>query len=151
MYSNLTRDQVRGFFCNAWSKYLVSDNLTPIEQIAIHWIIQHPEWHPLIGASQETFAHEYTPEEGKTNPFLHLSLHLAISEQVSIDLPKGIRDAYHTLIKKKGSEHNAAHEVMECLGEAIWMSQRHKMPIDMDSYIRCVKRIARSAKAVRVS
>jgi hypothetical protein len=69
-------------------------------------------------------------------------MHLSIAEQVSIDQPPGIRAATQALAQRLGSEHDAHHQVMECLGEMIWNSQRSGMPPDGAAYIDCVRRRA---------
>jgi hypothetical protein len=84
----------------------------------------------------------YDPDQGRENPFLHLSMHLSISEQVSIDQPRGIKQAYELLAARRGSPHEAQHEVMECLGQMMWESQRSGLPPDGDQYIACVRRRA---------
>jgi hypothetical protein len=84
----------------------------------------------------------YTVEDGRTNPFLHLSMHLSIAEQVSIDQPSGIRQAVQLLANRLGSLHEAHHQVMECLGEMIWASQRSGLPPDGPAYIEAVRRRA---------
>jgi hypothetical protein len=82
---------------------------------------------------------EFTPEGGQTNPFLHLALHLAIAEQISIDQPRGIKAAYFAL-RRTLEVHDAEHAVMECLAEALWHSQRDKVPMDGEDYLDCVRR-----------
>jgi hypothetical protein len=69
-------------------------------------------------------------------------MHLSISEQLAIDQPSGIRQAHDLLSRKLGSAHEAAHEVMECLGEMIWASQRSGLPPDGERYLECVRRRA---------
>ena len=86
----------------------------------------------------------YTVEEGRSNPFLHLSMHLSISEQCSIDQPRGIRQAVELLAARRGDLHQAQHEVMECLGETIWTSQRSGLPPDPHAYLDAVRRRATS-------
>ena len=100
-----------------------------------------------MNASRETrflltLQDRYTVEEGRTNPFLHLSMHLTITEQVSIDQPRGIKQAVQLLSARRQSEHDAHHEVMECLGDMIWTSQRSGLPPDGHRYIDCVQRRA---------
>jgi hypothetical protein len=74
------------------------------------------------------------------NPFLHLSLHLAVAEQLAIDQPPGIRAQFERLRAAKGSEHAALHAVLECLGEVIWQSQRTNAPPDGALYLECLTR-----------
>ncbi len=136
-----TQADVRGFFVDARSKRLARLPLTPLETIAADWIEAHPEYEPDLVAA-DTAAEPDTPQEGRENPFLHLSMHLSISEQISIDQPRGIRQAFELLSAKRGSAHEAQHEVMECLGEMIWEAQRSNRPPDGERYIDCVRRRA---------
>jgi hypothetical protein len=139
---NPSRDDVRRFFCAAWAKHRAGQVLIPIEAIAVRWIELHPEYHALLEDTERALAEEFTVERGVTNPFLHLSMHLSISEQVSIDQPRGIRQAVDLLAQRLGSPHAAHHEVMECLGEMLWTSQRSGQPPDGERYLECVRRRA---------
>ena len=85
---------------------------------------------------------DYSPERGQSNPFLHLSMHLAISEQLSIDQPPGIRRAHDKLAARLGSTHDAQHAIMECLGQIIWDAQRTNTPPDTDAYLALIERRA---------
>ena len=137
-----TQNDVRRFFCDAHRKRLDGAPLTPLEMIAVDWIDEHPEYHAELADLEAALAAVYEVEDGRTNPFLHLSMHLSISEQVGIDQPRGIRQACELLAARRGSAHEAQHEVMECLGEMIWASQRSGLPPDGERYIDCVRRRA---------
>ena len=113
--------------------------LTPIEAIAGDWIAQHPEYYPALVPVPAGEPDPYEPREGAPNPFLHLSMHLTIAEQLAIDQPSGIRAAVDRLTRRLGSQHDAHHEVMECLGEMLWTAQRHGQPPDGTRYVRCVE------------
>jgi Domain of unknown function (DUF1841) len=133
---------VRRFFCTAHAKQQRGLALDPMETIAGRWIAEHPEYHPDLDDEAAAQAAVYSVEGGRTNPFLHLSMHLSIHEQVAIDQPTGIRQAVDLLAARRGSLHEAHHEVMECLGEMIWASQRSGLPPDGLAYIDCVRRRA---------
>ena len=90
---NPSRDQVRQFFCGAWKKQQAHLPLVGAEVAAADLALRHPEYHALLNAPELAVEQEWTPEGGQMNPFLHLSLHLAITEQVSINQPPGIRPA----------------------------------------------------------
>lgn len=135
---NPSREQVRTFFTESWQKHLNKQILTPLENMAVDWIRQHPEYHNEL-VREGALNTEYTVEGGQTNPFLHLSMHLAISEQLSIDQPPGIRAAHDSLAQKVGA-HEAAHEIMECLGEVVWEAQRLGKPFDNDTYLELIQR-----------
>lgn len=137
-----SQNDVRRFFCEAHRKRCAGLPLTPMETTAADWTEQHPEYHAELDDLEAALAAVYDVETGRTNPFLHLSMHLSISEQVSIDQPRGIKQAYELLAAKRGSAHEAQHEVMECLGQMMWESQRSGQPPDGHRYIDCVRRRA---------
>ena len=137
---NPSRDEVRRFFFDTWRKHQAQEILTPLETQALDWVLEHPEYHALLSDPDTYLTRDYLPEFGEVNPFLHLSLHLSVSEQVAIDQPPGIRAQYERLAKKRGSLHEAAHDVLECLGETVWQAQRNGLPPDGAAYLECVKR-----------
>ena len=137
-----SRDQVRQFFCAAWKKHQERLPLVGAEVTAADIAARHPEYHALLADSAAALEKEWTPEGGQTNPFLHLSLHLAIEEQLSIDQPPGIRAAFNLLQSRHGDRHEALHDVLDCLGEMLWRAQRSKLPPDGEAYLDCVRRKA---------
>jgi len=137
-----SQHDVRSFFCGTWRKQREGAPLSPIEAQAAAWIDEHPEYHATLADEAEALAASYTVEDGRENPFLHLAMHLSILEQTGIDQPTGIRQAVQLLAAKRQSLHAAHHEVMECLGEMIWTSQRSGLPPDGLAYIDCVRRRA---------
>lgn len=139
---NPSRDQARRFLAHAWRKRRDGLPATPLETLAADIVAQHPEYHALLEGSDEALARDWTPDGGETNPFLHLSLHLAIAEQLSIDQPPGIRAAAERLTARLGDRHAALHAVLECLGETLWRSQRDRQPPDGAAYLDCLWRAA---------
>lgn len=135
---NPSKDEVRQFFCQAWQKFQARQPLTALESLAADWIVEHPEYHAELNDLDAALGRDYSVEQGRSNPFLHLSMHLSIEEQVSIDQPPGIRQAFAQLAQRLDSRHEAMHQVMECLGEALWRAQRDQMPIDAQAYIDSV-------------
>lgn len=134
-----SQHDVRRFFCDSFRKQAQGEVLTPMEALAADWIAEHPEYHGDLSDLDAALAAVYDVEAGRTNPFLHLSMHLSISEQVAIDQPHGIKQAYELLRARRGSAHEAQHEVMECLGDMMWTSQRSGLPPDGERYIACVR------------
>jgi hypothetical protein len=143
---NPSQQDVRLFFCAASRKQQAGEILTPIEAIAAGWIVQHPEYAQLLADPDKALAADYSIKRGESNPFLHLSMHLSIAEQISIDQPKGVRDAYLALTRKLGSEHDAHHLMMEALGEMIWNAQRSGQPPDGAAYVTALRRQAGTEK-----
>jgi Domain of unknown function (DUF1841) len=137
-----SQNDVRTFFCTAWRKHLAGEPLSAMDTLAAQWTERHPEYHADLADLDAALAAVYTVEDGRTNPFLHLSMHLSISEQVSIDQPRGIRQVVELLAAKRGDLHAAQHEVMDCLGEMLWESQRSGRPPDPHAYLDRVRRRA---------
>lgn len=132
-------NDVRRFFCEAYRKHKSGAVLTPMDAIAADWISHHPEYAEALTDADAAVARDYSVEGGQANPFLHLSMHLSIAEQVSIDQPRGIKAAHDALVRKLG-QHEAHHEIMECLGQMIWTSQKNGVPPDSAAYVECVRK-----------
>lgn len=136
---NPSREQVRRFFCDAWRKHQQKSLLDGAERTAAELIAQHPEYHALLDNADAAVDQEFSPDGGKMNPFLHLSLHLAIADQISIDQPPGIRAAYFAL-RQKLEVHDAEHVILECLGETLWRAQGNTAALDAEYYLESIRR-----------
>jgi len=141
MYTPNQQD-VRRFFCRISEKLLTHEALEPIEQVAAPWVSEHPEYANELSDVERALRLDYPVDAGRENPFLHLSMHLSIEEQCSIDQPRGIRAAVQHLSEHLGSRHEAHHAVMECLGIMIWESQRSGFSPDPHQYLECVQKKA---------
>lgn len=132
---NPSRDQARQFLFDAWAKFKQNAPLTDLEKIAVEVMQMHTEYHAILDAPERYLNQQYFPEMGETNPFLHISLHLSVIEQVSINQPIGISDVYAKLLKKYNDKHMAQHDLLDCLAETIWHSQRNNSPLDSAHYL----------------
>jgi Domain of unknown function (DUF1841) len=137
---NPSRDEARRFLIEAWRKHRAGEPSSGLERIAADLVAQHPEHHAVLEDPERNLDRDWQPERGDVNPFLHLSLHLAVAEQLAIDQPPGIRAEYDRIRMGKGDEHAALHAVIECLGETIWSAQRHSTPPDGALYLACLAR-----------
>jgi hypothetical protein len=137
-----SREQVRRFLAEAWRKRREGLPATPLEIMAADIAELHPEYHELLAGDEEALGREWTPEQGETNPFLHLSLHLAIEEQLSIDQQPGLRAIFGQLLARHGDRHAALHDILECLGETVWRAGRDQAPPDGAAYLDCLRRAA---------
>ncbi len=135
---NPTRTEVRQFFFDVWQKYQRREILSDMETIALEVILLHPEYHVILENSERYIEQNYPPEMGATNPFLHMSMHVAIREQLAIDQPLGIRKKFIQLCTVTGDEHEATHHTMECLAEMLWQSQRNQGAPDAAIYLNCM-------------
>lgn len=138
---NPSREQVRELFLGAWQKYRAGSPLAGMEALALDVILLHPEYHEMLERPDQVRGKDYT-DEG--NPFLHMSLHVALEEQLSIDQPPGISLKFRKIIEKNdGGRHDALHEAIECLAEMLWRSQRAGAPPDAAAYLDCLAARAR--------
>lgn len=137
---NPSREDARRLFLDTWRKYQAQQALTELETMVLDIQLLHPEYHALLTKPEQYLDRDYPPEFGATNPFLHLSLHLAIREQVSIDQPSGVQQRYATLLTQHGEAHAAQHALMECLAEMIWQAQRQQTAPEAAIYFACLDR-----------
>lgn len=139
---NPSQQDVRRFFCETFRKSQAREILTPMEAIAADWISRHPEYHEALSDLEAALHGDYSVDAGQTNPFLHLSMHLSIAEQISVNQPPGVRPAFEALANKYNSDHEAHHQIMEALGEMIWTSQRSGLPPDGAAYVEALMKRA---------
>jgi hypothetical protein len=132
-----SREQARQLFFGTWTKYRAGQPLEGLETTVLEVILLHPEYHELLSQPKRYAERDYTDE---TNPFLHMSLHLALEEQLSIDQPPGIARLFNALLAKKGERHAALHDALECLAETMWRAQRDQAPPDAQAYLECLSR-----------
>ena len=137
-----TRDEARTFLADAWRKHCARAPLTPLEAITADIIAAHPEYHLLLQTAPQDGPQATAPEGGAANPFLHLHLHLALAEQLSIDQPPGILAAYQRVLVRHGNPMAAQHAVIDCLAETMWRAQRDNVPLDGEAYLECVRRMS---------
>lgn len=135
-----SREQVRDTFFEAWRKYRAGEPLVGIEAIAVDVALAHPEYHAMLSDPARHRERDYTDE---ANPFLHMSLHMALEEQLSIDQPPGIARRFQELIARFQDRHEALHQALECLAETMWRAQREGAPPDAAAYLDCLARRAR--------
>lgn len=141
MSATPNRDQLRAVFHQAWSRFRRGEPLEGVEALVARIAQQHPEYHALL-ADADTAARDYLPENGETNPFLHLGMHIAIEEGLAIDEPRGVRTHYRELVHRIGDEHEAQHRMMDCLAEMLWQAQRRGTAPDTTGYLDCLRKLA---------
>ncbi|MFW6348984.1 MAG: DUF1841 family protein [Thiohalospira sp.] len=133
------RDEIRQSYLTAWQRAQAGEALDPTQRAIADVVADHPEYQTLLSDPETALARDYTPEQGETNPFLHMGLHLALREQVGTDRPTGIRPLHARLAGRLGDEHEAEHRMMECLGQALWEAQRSGRAPDEAAYLECLK------------
>ena len=135
-----SRDEIRGIYLSVWQKMQTRAVLEPMEAMIANVIELHPEYHALLDDGPEARDQEFTPEQGQTNPFLHMGMHIALREQAGSDRPAGIQAIHQRLTRQRG-EHEAEHAMMECLGAALWQAQRDAREPDEAAYLECLRRL----------
>jgi Domain of unknown function (DUF1841) len=145
VFDNYTREQLRRAYTEAWAKHIAHVLLTPLEALITDVIGAHPEYQSVVAQSETALEFEQNEAAATENPFLHMGLHLAVREQLSIDRPPGIRDLHRQLQARLGDAHLAEHALMEALGEELYVAQRSGQAPDEQQYLaRARNRLARS-------
>jgi hypothetical protein len=140
LFDSYTREQLRQTYADAWRKHLAHSPLTPLEAMISDVIGAHSEYHAVVSDAHAALAFEPNVSRDAENPFLHMGLHLAVREQVSIDRPPGVRELHRLLQARYGDLHRAEHALMEALGEALWQAQRAGKPPDEAYYLALARR-----------
>ena len=135
-----SRDEIRRVYLAVWQKMQRAQILEPMEALVAGVIELHPEYQPLLEDEDAVGQLEFTPEQGQTNPFLHMGMHIALREQAGGDRPAGVRAIYQRLVDARGA-HQAEHAMMECLGESLWQAQRENRAPDEAAYLECLKKL----------
>jgi len=138
MYGN-DRSSLRKVFFDAWDKHREGRPLSGIEPRLIDVMLQHPEYHAILEDRDRYIDHDWPPEQGETNPFMHLSMHVSLEEQLATGSPAGIDEHFRRILAITGDRHAALHQMMDCLAEAIWKAQRHETVDIEQTYLECLQ------------
>ena len=140
LFDTQTREQLRQTYADAWRKHLAGSPLTPLESMITDVIGRHPEYQGIVSDAHAAVAFDAGIWGGNENPFLHMGLHLAVRDQVSIDRPPGVSELLRRLQARHGDLHRAEHVLMEALGETLWQAQRNGRPPDEAHYLALARR-----------
>ena len=132
------RDELRRMYADAWQKHRDSVPMSPLDAQIAQVVEEHPEYHAAVGGD---LTEDFSVEGGKTNPFLHMGLHLSVREQVATDRPAGVAEIFQLLAGKAGDSHTAEHRMIDCLAETLWESQRDQSPPDESSYLERLRQL----------
>ena len=136
------RNAMRQVFFDAWNKAQnknILEPITPMEVLIVGIIERHPEYHGVINNPEQNLDKDYDPAQGETNPFLHMAMHLAVTEQLNSQRPQSLTELYQQLIAKSGDSHQAEHHIMECLSETLWQAQKNQQDFSEILYLNCIK------------
>ena len=133
------RKDARSYFLTVWEKFNNKQPLEALEQLILDVILAHPEYHELLKQGDGSLELDYSPDAGGINPFLHMSMHIAIKEQIDTDRPAGIRELCRNLLNKMGDQHEMEHKIMDCLGKSLWLAQRNNCMPDELAYMESVR------------
>jgi len=140
MFGN-NRNELRQVYLSCWQLKKNKLPMDPMQEVVGNIVELHPEYHNLL-ENEESIDRDFSAEPGESNPFLHMSMHIALHEQISTNRPEGIHDCHQKLCLLHGDPHQAEHAMMECLGEALWQAQRDQTVPDEAKYLECLKKIS---------
>ncbi len=145
LFDSYTREQLRRSYADAWRKHLARTPVSPLEAMIADVIGAHPNYHAIVADGDTAVGFEPSTADSGENPFLHMGLHLAVREHVSIDRPPGLRALHGRLQARFGDPHRAEHVLMEALGETLWQAQRDGRPPDEGQYLALARRRVEAA------
>lgn len=134
------RTELRRMYADAWQKHVEGRPLSPLEAQIVAVIDWHPEYHGDVAGGD--LERDFTPDGGKTNPFLHMGLHLGIREQIATNRPPGVAAVHATLLQKTGDAHAAEHQMIEALAETLWEAQAGNSAPDEQKYLERLRSLA---------
>jgi hypothetical protein len=140
MFAGSSRDGLRRHYLAAWQRRRDGLPLTPLDAQIADVIALHPEYQPML-EDPAALASEFTVEQGRTNPFLHMGLHLGLREQLATRRPAGIEQVHARLAARLGDAHEAEHRMIEVLAETLWEAQRAGRAPDEASYLEKLRRL----------
>jgi hypothetical protein len=140
IFANEGRDALRRRYAEAWRRRNEGLPLEPLDAQIADVIAQHPEYHAAVEDPDAATA-EYDVEAGRSNPWLHMGLHLAIREQVGTRRPAGIEVEHARLSRQLGSVLEAEHRMIEVLAETLWEAQRAATAPDERRYLERLRRL----------
>ena len=134
------RAELRKMYADAWQKHLDQQPLSPLEAQIAAVISWHPEYHAEV--TSDDLERDYAPDEGRTNPFLHMGLHLGIREQIATNRPAGVAKVHAALLDKTADPHSAEHQMIEALAETLWEAQNANGMPDERKYLERLRSLA---------
>jgi Domain of unknown function (DUF1841) len=140
MFADSSRDELRQRYVHAWQRRQQGLVLEPLDAAIADVVELHPEYHALL-EDEAALQKPFTVEQGQTNPFLHMGLHLGLREQLATRRPVGIGDVHARLTRKLGSVHDAEHRMIEVLAETLWEAQRVGRAPDEEQYLERLRRL----------
>lgn len=140
IFANEGRDALRRRYAEAWRRRKEGLPLTPLDAQIADVIGQHPEYHTAVEDPDAALA-DYGVESGRSNPWLHMGLHLAIREQVGTGRPPGIQAVHARLTRQLGGVLEAEHRMIEVLAEMLWEAQRSGGAPDEQRYLERLRRL----------
>ena len=141
MFYGDNRDDIRQAYFVAWQAAESGQVLEPLQQQIVEVIRLHPEYQAFL-ADSDNIDKDFLPEMGQSNPFLHMGMHIAIKEQLSMNQPAGIREVYQKMLGKQADPHEVEHKMMECLAEMLWQAQSTQQAPDMGVYLKKLQKLA---------
>lgn len=149
IFADQSREQLRQMYLATWRKFRAQEPLQPLEKQVAAVIAEHPEYIAWLETGRQVLTADFTAEDGRENPFLHMGMHLAIREQLSTDRPAGFADLHRRLCEHYGNAHEAEHALLEPLGETLWEAQRAGRAPDEADYLRKVQALVARTLARR--
>ena len=141
LFAGNDRDQLRAAWRSAWQRHQERLPLEPLQAQLVALMEAHPEYHAALGLQALQLPGADRHDEAGAQAFMHLSLHLALREQLGTDRPAGIRALHVRLAQRNGDPHEAEHAIFEVLARTLWDAQRAGRAPDENAYLEALRRL----------
>ena len=135
MFAMTDPAKARQPFFDAWKKFHQHQPLTDLEKQLVQVILDHPEYHAIFHDPVHFLDKVYSSDQ-ESNPHMHLSIHLVLRDQISLDNPQGIRPIYQQLCEHYGNPLEAEHAMIECLIQELWPVMNGGQPFNNERYLQ---------------
>lgn len=135
------RQKLRQKYFDVWARHIEKLPMEPLDIQICDLILAHPEYQSIFNQPDRYLDKDYLPEQGESNPFLHLSLHLGVREQISTNRPAGIYHVYEDLMSRYQDNHHVEHILMECMMEQLFEAQQKQQAPDEQAYIDALQKL----------
>jgi hypothetical protein len=100
---------------------------------------QHPQYHNAWEFADQIEDVEYVIDG--VNPFLHVTFHSIIENQLATGDPPEVRAALQRLLRKRLSRHDAIHRLAQVFTEELFPVLKQDRPFNQERYVRKLRKL----------
>lgn len=115
------------------------ESLSEEAQLIGKLMLEHEEYHNHFEFADALEDYQFDPENS-VNPFLHITIHVVVENQLKLKEPIEAYQFYNSMRKKKVSHHETIHLIGNILGPLLFQVLKRNEPFDNNLYKRLLKK-----------